>query len=356
MSVSAVLIPDMKGSWTRLSVEKYSPIGGFENVTANPASFLITGQDGQAIVGEERFYNQTTGKNDTELLSGALSPDGRMFELDNEGSGISFGEIVSDNEFYNTVLFPERGPMILFYHMIKSGTNAPSDTEVPDLIGTWNLTHNRSNTAITTGILTIDQQQGRICTGTQEIQDENGTLIKGMLAGTIGETGKIYAASADGAFMFGSLNGNSSIESVYIIPGDTDGTYVVDSKLTKNETPIPQSEPSYPVMAGDWKINDRKIIENGNITDEGSLSDEWISFSNQTGRFFSVVRHNQSVKTLPETAVSGIFRTTDEAILTGADSAIVIYHVIDNSTMEAIINRKDKAASLYLDVLTRKSE
>ena len=356
ISVSADVIPDLKGYWTGINAVQYSPDGGFENVTTDLKSIQISGQDGRAIVGELKHYKKKIGKNVTEIISGALSPDGHMLELDNEGDGVTFGEIISDHELYNTVLFPERGPMIILYHVVKSGTDVSSSETVPDLIGTWNLTHKRNNAASTTGLLTIDQQQGRIWRGTEEIQDEDGTLIKETLAGTVGETGTIYAASADGAFMFGSLQGNDSIQSVFVIPGDTDGTYVVDSELTKNETMIPQSDLPYPVMAGDWKIDDRKVIENGTITDKGPVSDEWISYSNQTGRFFTAVRHNQPVKTPSGTTVSGIFRTTDEAILTGADSAMVLYHVIDNSTMEAIINRKDEAASLYLDVLTRKSE
>ena len=356
MSVSAVVIPDLKGSWTGISVEQYSPAGGFKNRTADLGSYQITGQDGRAFVGEEKHYNQTTGKDVTELFSGALSPDGRTYELDNEGSGISFGEIVSDHEFYNTVLFSERGPMVIAFHMVKSGTNASPYVNVPDLIGTWNITHVRKNSASTTGLITIDKQQGRIWSGTEKIQDEDGSWINVKLAGTVGETGKLYATTADGAFMFGSLTGNDSIQSAFIIPGDTDGTYVVDRVLTKNGTSIQQSDLSYPVMAGDWKIDDRKVIENGKITDLGPLSDEWLSFSNQTGRFFTAVRHNQTTGVPPEIEVSGIFRLPDEAFLTGADSEIVIYHVLDNSSIEAIVNRKDNTASLYLDLLTRKPE
>jgi len=352
--VSAGAVPDLKGSWTGISVEQYSPAGGFENLTADLRSFRITGQDGRGFVGEETFYDRPTGKNITEIFSGALSPDGRMYELDNEGSGISFGEIVSDHEFYITMLFSERGPMIISLHLVKSGTNASPPGKVPELIGTWNLTHYRKNSASTTGLLTIDQQQGRIWSGTEKVQDEDGTSIDLTLAGTVGETGRIYATSADGAYMFGSLVGEDSIQSAFIIPGDTDGTYVVDRVVTKNETAIPQSDLSYPVMAGDWKIDNRKVIENGKITNEGPSSDEWISFSNQNNKFFTAVRHNQEAGAPPEMEVSGIFRLPNEAFLTGADSEIVIYHVLDNSSIEAIVNRKDKKASLYVDVLTRK--
>ena len=356
ISVSAGVIPDLKGSWTGISVEQYSPTGGFENLTADLRSYLITGQDGRAYVGEETFYDQITGENVTEIFSGALSPDGQMYEQDNEGSGISFGELVSDHEFYNTMLFPERGPGVILLHMVKSGANASPSEKVPELIGTWNLTHNRKNSASTTGLITIDQQQGRIWSGTEEFLDEDGTTINRTIAGTVGETGRLYAASADGAYMFGSLTGDDSIQSAFIIPGDTDGTYVVDHVLTKNEASIPRSDLSYPDIAGDWKIDDRNVIENGKIINEGPLSDEWIAFSNQTDRFFTAVRHNQEAGALPETEVFGIFRAPDEAFLTGADSEIVIYHVIDNSSIEAIVNRKDNNASLYLDLLTRKPE
>jgi len=356
ISVSAGTIPDLKGSWTAISVEQYSPDSGYENLTADLKLFQITGQDGQAYVGEETYYDQATGENLTEIFSGALSPDGRTYEMDNEGSGISFGEIVSDHELYNSMLFFERGPMIISFHLVKSGTNASPYEAVPDLIGTWNLTHTQKNSVRNIGLITIDQQQGRIWSGTEEIQDEDGALINVTLAGTVGETGRLYAALADRGFMFGSLQENGSIQSTFIIPGDTDGAYVADGELSKNETPIPQSDLSYPVMAGDWKIDNRKIIENGKITNEGPLSNEWISFSNQAGRFFTAVRYNQSAQTPPETEVSGIFRLSDEAFLTGADSAIVIYHILDNSTIEAIVNQKDSNALLYLDLLTRKPE
>ncbi|MCX6700233.1 MAG: hypothetical protein NTV68_09930 [Methanomicrobiales archaeon] len=354
MSVSAGTVPDLKGTWTGISVEQYSPTGGFENGTADLESFQITGQDGRVYVGKETYYDQPTGKNVTEIFSGALSPDGHMYELDNEGSGISFGEIVSDHEFYNTMLFPERGPMIISFHMVKSGTNATPSGKVPELIGTWNLTHNRKSSASTTGHITIDTQQGRIWSGTEEVLDDDGTTINVTLAGTVGETGRLYAASSDGAFMFGSLAGDDRIQSAFIIPGDTDGTYVVDRVVTKNKTPIPQSDLSYPVMAGDWKIDDRKVIENGKITKQGPVSDEWVSFSNQTGKFFTAVRHNRVAGALPDMQLSGIFRLPNEAFLTGADSEIVIYHVLDNSSIEAIVNRKDNNASVYLDLLTRK--
>jgi hypothetical protein len=354
MSVSAGAIPDLKGSWTGISVEQYSPADGFENLTADLGSFQITGQEGRVFVGEETYYDQTTGENLTEIFSGALSPDGRMYELDNEGSGISFGEIFSDHEFYITMLFSERGPMIISFHMVKSGTKASPLGNVPKLIGTWNHTHNRKNSASTTSHIIIDKQQGRIWSGTEEILDEDGTTINVTLAGTVGETGRLYATSAGGAYMFGSLTGDDSIQSAFIIPGDTDGTYVVDRVLTKNETSIPQSGLSYPVMAGDWKIDNRKVIENGKITNKGPLSDEWISFSNQSDKFFTTVRHNQDAGAPPDMEVSGIFRLPDEAFLTGADSEIVIYHVLDNSSIEAIVNRKDKNASLYVDLLTRK--
>ena len=362
MSVSATEIPNLTGSWTRIFIEKFYPDSGFENRTGDLGSYQITGQEGRAYIGVLNYHDPKTNINGTELFSGALSPDGLTYEVDNEGSGISFGEFVSDHEFYNYMLFPERmlfpeqGPAIIVYHLVKSGTNASPSVKVPDLIGTWNLTHNRKNSTSTTGLITIDKQQGRIWSGTEEIRDEDGTWINVTLAGTVGDSGRVYAASENGAFMFGSLTGNDSIQSAFLIPGDTDGTYVIDRELTKNGASIPQSDLSYPVMTGDWKIDNRKVIQNGKITDLGPLSDEWLSFSNQTGRFFTAVRHNQTAGVSPEMEESGIFRVPDEAFLTDADSSIEIYHVIDNSTIEAIVNRKDNNALLYLDLLTRRPE
>ena len=356
ISVSATDIPDMKGTWTAVSIEQYSPGGGFKNVTQNSVSYIITSQDGRACVGEQMYYDSKTGKNMTEIFSGALSPDGRMFEVDNEGSGISFGEIVSDHEFYNTMMFPERGPMIIFFHMVKAGTNASPSLTVPELVGTWNLTHDRRSAVSTPGLITIDQQQGRVWRGTEQVQDEDGAMINATIAGSVGESGIVYATSDSGAYMFGSLAGDDGMQSAFIIPGDRDETYTVDRELTKNGVPLPQPDLEYPVIRGDWKIDDRKIIQNGKITDVGPVSGEWLSFSNQTGRFFTAVRNHQTANVSAEMEGSGIFRSPDEAFLTGADAAIEIYHVIDNATIEAIVNQKDNNALLYLDLLTRKTE
>ncbi len=126
--------------------------------------------------------------------------------------------------------------------------------------------------------------------------------------------------------------------------------------MTRDETQIPQSDLSYPDISGDWKIDDRKVIQKGNITEVGPVSSEWMSYGNQTGRSFTATRHVESNGTLKEYTSSAIFRTPDEAYLTNAESPFVIYHILDNSSIEAIINKKDRIASLNIDTLTRKKD
>lgn len=355
ISVSAGEYPDMIGSWTAISVEQYTPEGGFENQTRNFLSFHITEQDGRSFVGETTYYDEITGKNITEKISAIISPDGRTFEIDNEGSGISFGEIVSDHEHHFTTLFSERGPMILAFHMVKTGTPGSPSENLPNLIGAWNTTHNRKDASSSDGLLTIDSQLGRIWSGTEEMEDEDGTWIHEPIAGTVGETGNVFATTTGGALMIGSVTGNDTIESALIIPGDTDGTNVIDRIMTKNGTSVASSEHSYPDLTGDWKIESRKKIENGRITDDGPINDVWFSFSNQTGPFFKVFKYSQSAPTQPEGTLSGIFRSPEEAYLTCEKSCVIIYYVLDNSTIEATVNQKDNNALMYLDRLTRTS-
>ena len=354
-SVLAVEIPNLMGPWTVVDFQKYTPTEGFGNETVYPVSYQFTDQDGQAFVGFQSFYDPEFSQNMTEVFSGVFSPDGLTFEIDNEGNGISFGETVSDHELYLYTLLPERGPMILSFHLLKDGTIISPSEQVTDVVGPWNLTHNRKNSVTTSGLLTIEEQQDRIWIGAEHIQDEDGSMIDMPIAGTIGDDGKLYATTRNGAYMFGTQNGNDSIQSVLIIPGDTDGTYVIDRSITKNGVLLPESDIVYPDIEGDWKIDNRKVIQDGEISDTGTSSDEWLSVTNQNGKFFSVVRYNQTVKT-SDNEKTGMFYGTHEAIVTGADNSIELYHVIDNSSIQAIVNRKDNMASLYLDMLSPKEE
>lgn len=252
------------------------------------------------------------------------------------------------------MLFADRGPLVIVSHMVKAGTDSSPAKPAPNLTGVWNLTHNRSNGVTTTGLITIKEQKNRIWSGTEQIRDENGTMIEEPVVGTIGDTGRLYATSQDGAFMLGSLNRNETIDSAFLIPGDTDGTFVVNRWMTRDEMAEPESDLSYPDIAGDWKIDDRKVIQDGNITDEGPVSSEWMSFSNQTGRFFTAMQHTLDTVVSQNMESSAIFRTPDEAYLTNADSAFIQYHILNNSSIEAIVNLKDGKSLLYMDMLTRK--
>ena len=356
MAVSAEPVPDLKGSWEAVSVDMYTPVGGFVNATGNQGTYHIITQDGLAVAGKETYYDSDSAANVTHFFPAVISPDGGTYFKDETGSGLSFGELVSDHEFYNYMFLADRGPMILVTHMLKTGTEPAPVKPVPTLIGEWNLTHNRNNGVSTTGLLTIKEQQGRIWSGTEQITDDNGTIIELPFAGTIGDTGRVYGVSSNEAYMAGSMAGEDIIDNALIIPGDTDGTFVVERWMTRNETAIQESNRAYPDITGDWKIDNRKVIQDGNITDEGPVSDEWMSYANQSGPFFTAIRHANDTSGLQNIESSGIFQTPDEAYLTNAASAFVQYHILNNSSIEAVVNRKDGKSILYVDVLTRKED
>ncbi|MDD1728685.1 MAG: hypothetical protein LUQ50_06405 [Methanospirillum sp.] len=356
VAVSAESVPDLTGSWQGVSVDTYSPSEGFTDKTNNMGSFHIITKDDLAFAGNVTYFDSDTAANVTHFFPGVLSPDGKTFFKDETGSGISFGELVSDQELYNYMLFADQDLMVIVSHLVKDGTTPAPEKTVPSLIGVWNFTHNRSTGVNTTGLLTIEEQQGRIWSGREQIHDDDGTMIELPMVGTIGNTGRLYGISQDGAFMFGSMIGDEAIENAFVIPGDTDGTLVVERWMTRNETPIPKPGRTYPDITGEWTIDDRKVIQNGTITDEGPVSGEWMSYSNQTERFVTATRHTGDTDNSQDKPSSLIFRTPDEAYLTNADAALVLYHIIDNSTMEAVVNRKDGKSILYLDVLKRKTE
>lgn len=356
VAVSADEVPDLTGEWEAISVDAYTPSDGFSDYTSTQGPFSIITQDGRAFAGEETYYDQDRGENVTHFFPGVVAPDGKTYFKDETGSGISFGELVSDHELYNTMLFSEPELMVIVSHMGKTGTTPASENPVPNLTGVWNLTHNRNSGLSTTGILTIKEQQGRIWSGQEQITDDDGTMIDLPFVGTVGESGRVFGVSRNGAFMFGSLTTDSALESAFVIPGDPDGTLVLERWMTRNDTQIPESDGTYPDITGEWSIENRKVIGNGTISDEGPVSEEWMSYSNQTGRYVTATRHSSEVEGSPEMQSSMIFRTPDEAYLTNVDSAIVMYHIIDGSTMEAVVNRKDGKSILYLDSLSRKQD
>jgi len=350
----AVEIPKLTDSWTTTDFQIYTPTEGFNNDPIYPVIYQFTGQDGEAFIGVQSFYDSEYDQNLTEAFSGVFAPDGLTFEIDNEGSGISFGETVSENELYIYTLLPERDLMVLVFHLVKDGTMVSPTENFPDIVGIWNLTHIRKNSSSSTGLLTIEEQQDRIWVGSERIQDEDGTIIEMPIAGTIGDDGKLYATTENGAFMIGSITGNNSIQSVLIIPGDTDGTHVIDRVIIKNGGSLPEQDLEFPDLEGEWKIDNRRVIQNGEISDIGPISDEWVSFTNQSGKFFNAVRHNQTAESTFDTEKTGIFYDVDEAFVTGPDSSIEIFYVMDNSTLKGIVNMKDNNALLYQDTLSRK--
>ena len=355
-TVSAEPVPNMTGSWKELSVERYSPSEGFSNLTGKPFSYQIVAQDGQAVAGEETYFDPVTVANITHFFPVVVSPQSKTFFKDEIDSGISFGEIVSDHELYNYMLFTGSDLMVIVSQMVKEGTVSAPAKPVPNLVGKWNLIQSDRNGVSTNGLLTITDQQGRIWNGNQQISDQDGTMIEEPIVGTIGDTERMYGITRGGSFLFGSMTRDATIESVVLIPGDTDGTFVVEQWITRNTPSIPESDTSYPDITGDWKIDNRKIIQNGTITDEGPVSGEWMSYTNQTGRFVTAIRHSTDTKGPAEIQSSVIFQSPDEAYLTNANGTLVWYHIIDDSTIEAVVNQKDGKAILYLDVLKRKTQ
>jgi hypothetical protein len=352
-TVAADPVPSLTGDWEGIFVDQYTPSDGFVDRMNDQGPYHIIKQDGRAFAGDVTYYDSQIQANVTELFAGVLSPDGLTFVIDEEGSGITFGELVSDHELYNYMLFSDRGPMVIVSHMVKAGTAVAPEKPVPNLTGVWNLTHNRSNSMSNPGIITITEQQGRIWSGNEQIRDKDDLIIEVPMVGTIGDTGRLYAVSQDGAYMFGSMTGDETIESVFVIPGDDEGNFVVEQWMTRNEPPILKSDSSYPDIAGDWKIDDRKIIQDGNITSIGPVDTEWMSYANQTGTFVTATRHTQDLEGSSELESSMIFLTPELAYLTNEDSAFVMYHILDDSTIEAVVNQKDGKAMLYLDVLKR---
>jgi hypothetical protein len=354
VGVSAEPVPDLTGTWEMSSKERYALSEGFVNTTSDPNSYHIFAQDGRVLAGNETYLDYKTGAHISDSFPAVVSPDGQTFFKDEVSSGISFGELVSDHELYNYMIFVDQNLSVIVSHMVKEGTTSAPEKPVPDIVGSWNLTHKHSNGVNTTGLLTIKEQKGRIWSGTEQIRDDDGSMIELEMVGVIGDSGRVYGVSQNGAFMFGSMTGDAVIESAFLIPGDTDGTFVVERWITKNETPVPESDVSYPDITGEWEITDRKVIQDGTITDVGPVSSEWMSYANQTGRFVTAIRHTTENGSPQEMQSSVIFRTPDEAYLTNAQSSLVQYHVIDNSTIEAVVNKKDGKALLYLDELKRK--
>ena len=86
------------------------------------------------------------------------------------------------------------------------------------------------------------------------------------------------------------------------------------------------------------------------------VSSEWMSYTNQTGNSFTAIRHVESNGSSKEYLSSAMFRSIDEVYLTNADSTFVLYYILDDSSIEAIINKKDRASSLTSDMLARKDE
>lgn len=352
---SADQIPNLTGSWNGVSVNQFSESDGYKNLTDIQNYQIKNTQEGRIFIGNETYHESLDGATINESTAGIISSDGKYFWRDHDKSGISFGEILSDNEYTDYTLFPDDGTFIISTHLVKDGTK-PSVT-IPDpinLTGSWNSSQQRRNgDNSSSGIFNLEDQQGRFFTGDFEITEEDGAFLKIHLIGIIGTTNKLYTITDNHALYIGEITGKNSLHFTIIHPQDDDGTFVLDRRLTRNSESVDNIATSYPNITGDWNITARTVIQNGTISDIGPTETEWMNYSNQTGPFFTATRHSEDPATPPVMKIAGIFSHEKEAYLASAAPTYVIYHIIDDKSIEALVMRKEGDPALYLDILVR---
>jgi hypothetical protein len=348
--------PNLTGPWKGVSYAQYSPSGGYEDIEALQQGLTITGQEGRVFSGYERYKESLDGPIVNETLAGVISADGTQFWRDHSGSGISFGEILSDHEMMDYMLFPE-GPFVISSHMVKEGTTELTNISDPvNLTGTWNFSQIRKDdSSPSSGIFEITRQQGRIFTGTIEFPEENQTFMKLEIIGIIGTTGKIYAVANNQALYIGEITGENSIHSVVVHPQDDDNTFVINRNMVRNGQTEEESAPIYPDISGSWNISARTSVLNGTISQKGSIDSEWTEYTKNTGPFFTATRHSDDPVTPPVMQIEGVFNSENEAFLASKAPTYVIYHISDENTIEAIVMRKEGDPVLYLDTLVKNS-
>ena len=348
-------LPNLTGTWDGISGVQYSESGGYQDVTDIQDYQIRISQEGRFFTGNESYRESVNGSVIQESNGGVISSDGMYFWRDHDRSGISFGEMLSDHEYMDYMLFPNDGPMVLAAHMVKNGTQPSGPIPEPvNLTGTWNTTSQRRDTGVgEAGTVTITDQQGSLFTGLITVPEENGTPIQVKIIGVISTNGRIYAVTDNHAYYVGDITGEDSMHYVVVHPQDDDGTFVLDRQLTRNTQTQDVSPATYPDLAGNWNITARTVIQNGTITHTGASDTEWMTYSDQTGPFFTATRHSDDPATPPVMKISGIFNGENDAFLASASPTYVVYHIIDEKTIEAIVMRKEGDSRVYVDTLVR---
>lgn len=348
-------VPDMTGSWSAISVNEYSPSGGYANVTAIQEYKANYSQENRNFFGDESYRETAGGADIIEPIAGVLSSDGKKFWRDHDGSGISFGEMLSDHEYMDYMLLPDDGPLVIAARMVKAGTEPSTSIPAPlNLTGTWNFTSQRRNENTTfDGTFTVNDQEGRIFTGVVRIPEENGSVMQLGVMGVVGTGGELYAVADNHAIYVGRVTGENTMHYVVVHPQDEDKTFVVDHTLTRDMETAKVPEVSYPDISGTWNITNRTIIQNGTITYTGPIDTEWMVYSNLTGPYFTATRYSDDPVTPPVIEIAGVFNEGKEAFLASGAPTYVIYHFPDENKIEAIVMRKEGDSALYLDSLVR---
>lgn len=366
--VSAEKIPDMIGSWDGVSLLQYSDPGGYQDRTPLQGPYTITNQTNRVFSGEESYAESSGSQVINERIAAVLSADGTRFWQDHDGSGLSFGEMVSDHEFFDYMLFPDDGPLVVVSHMVKDGTTVSAqNTETQNLVGEWNLTRlRRDGDSPGTGVCTIAEQEDRIFYGQLQVPEDDGRMREMKIVGAVGSNNSFYAVSDNGAFFIGSITGQNALHCVGVHPQDPDGMYLVDLWMSRGGSRAERPDVVYPLISGDWGIVNRTAIQNGAISDVGPVSEEWMTYRNQVGPFFSAGRYLQVPGLPPEMNISGLFLGADEAYLADAGPAVVIYQFVhkkpidsivqfsEYNPIEAIVIRKMDSHVVYLDTLVRR--
>ncbi|MDD1728144.1 MAG: hypothetical protein LUQ50_03630 [Methanospirillum sp.] len=348
-------VPNLTGTWDGISVDTYSESGGYENATGIQEYQITLTQEGRFFAGNESYRESANGPVTQEPNAGVISSDGKYFWRDHDRSGISFGEMLSDHEYMDYMLFPNDGPLVIAAHLVKNGTQPSGVIPEPvNLTGTWNTTsQRRENGTAVVGTVTITDQQGSLFSGLIQVPEENGTLVQMKIFGVTSTNGRFYAVTDSHAYYVGDITGEDSIHYVVVHPQDDDETFVLDRQLTRNAQTPDISPATYPDLAGDWNITARTVIQNGTITHTEASDTEWMAYSDQTGPFFTATRHSDDPTTPPVMKISGIFNGETDAFLASAAPTYVLYHIIDENIIEAIVMRKEGDSRVYVDTLVR---
>lgn len=358
MNVSAEQIPDLEGKWNQISSEMYSISAGYENISSSSEQIIVTNQNNRTFAGEETYVDPDDRMLTNNTISGVLAADGEHFWMDHDGTGLSYGEMVSDHEFYNYILLPDIGPMIYVTHMIKEGTLPSTEiNEVPNLLGTWDYVNEYRDLGINiTGKFTVDNQKGRLFCGIAKHITRDGTPLELNVVGAVDDNGNMYAVT-DGhiGIWTGNLIGNDIAHLAITIPNDPDQNSIVDRWMYRTGTTFEKPKVTYPDISGNYSYQDRIIVQNGSITDMGALKDNWVYITNQNGQFFSKIIHFNQSHVPPVLELPGMFLAPDKAVILSSGRAYLIYDIINGDTIESIDIRNETDSTIYLNSNTRET-